>query len=101
MRRPPTSPPPQAALTGHLVFTTVHANSAFDVIGRFLHMNVDAHSLVAALKGVVAQRLVRMVCPHCAEQDSPASEILLESGLTKEGCKGWSFRLGRRWRGGR
>ena len=85
----------QAALTGHLVFTTVHANSAFDVIGRFLHMNVDAHSLVAALKGVVAQRLVRVVCPHCAEEESPPAEILLESGLTRQACSGWSFRLGR------
>jgi general secretion pathway protein E len=85
----------QAALTGHLVFTTVHANSAFDVIGRFLHMNVDAHSLVAALKGVVAQRLVRMVCPHCAEVDSPSSELFFESGLKEQECKDWKFRLGR------
>jgi general secretion pathway protein E len=85
----------QAALTGHLVFTTVHANSAFDVIGRFLHMNIDAHSLVAALKGVVAQRLVRMVCPHCAEPSFPDEELLKESGLKPRDCQDWSFRSGR------
>jgi general secretion pathway protein E len=57
----------QSALTGHLVFTTVHANNVFDVIGRFLHMQVDPYSFVSALNGVLAQRLVRLVCPHCAE----------------------------------
>lgn len=64
----------QSALTGHLVFTTVHANNAFDVIGRFLNMNVDPYSFVSALNIVVAQRLLRVVCKHCAEQ-LPASEI--------------------------
>jgi general secretion pathway protein E len=57
----------QSALTGHLVFTTVHANNAFDVIGRFLNMGVDPYSFVSALNIVVAQRLVRMICPQCAE----------------------------------
>jgi len=57
----------QAALTGHQVFTTVHANNVFDVIGRFSNMNVDSYSLVAALTGIVAQRLVRTVCQHCAK----------------------------------
>ena len=56
----------QAALTGHQVFTTVHANNAFDVIGRFSNMNVDTFSLVAALSGIVAQRLLRLLCPQCA-----------------------------------
>ncbi len=55
----------QAALTGHLVFTTVHANSVIDVIGRFIHMKLDLFSLVSALNGVVSQRLVRLLCPHC------------------------------------
>jgi general secretion pathway protein E len=55
----------QAALTGHQVFTTVHANNVFDVIGRFKNMGVDTYSLVAALTGVVAQRLVRLACVHC------------------------------------
>ncbi len=56
----------QAALTGHFVFTTVHANNAFDVISRFTHMEIDLHELVAALTCVVAQRLLRRLCPHCA-----------------------------------
>jgi general secretion pathway protein E len=56
----------QAALTGHLVFTTVHANSVFDVISRFSHMEVDLYSLVSALNGVVAQRLLRSNCPACS-----------------------------------
>jgi general secretion pathway protein E len=85
----------QAALTGHLVFTTVHANNAFDLIGRFLHMNADAHSLASALKGVVAQRLVRLVCTHCAAPDLPSAELLAESGLKREETLQWKFRLGR------
>ncbi len=56
----------QAALTGHLVFSTVHANSALDVIGRFSHMGLDLHNLVSALNAVLAQRLLRQVCPRCA-----------------------------------
>ena len=52
----------QSALTGHLVFTTVHANNVFDVMGRFVHMGVDTYSFVAALNGILAQRLVRLVC---------------------------------------
>jgi general secretion pathway protein E len=56
----------QAALTGHLVFSTVHANNVFDVLGRFEHMAVDPYTFVAALNGIVAQRLVRVFCTHCA-----------------------------------
>lgn len=55
----------QAALTGHQVFTTVHANNVFDVLGRFANMGVDSYSLVAALTGIMAQRLVRTLCPQC------------------------------------
>ena len=55
----------QSALTGHLVYTTVHANNAFDVLGRFMHMGVDPYNLVSALNAVVAQRLVRIVCKAC------------------------------------
>jgi general secretion pathway protein E len=55
----------QAALTGHLVFSTVHANNAFDVVGRFMHMGLDLYSVVAALNGVLAQRLMRINCRHC------------------------------------
>ncbi|MFX8191826.1 ATPase, T2SS/T4P/T4SS family, partial [Acinetobacter baumannii] len=50
----------QAALTGHLVFSTVHANNAFDVIGRFMHMGLDLYNVVSALNAVLAQRLVRL-----------------------------------------
>lgn len=63
----------QAALTGHLVFSTVHANNVFDVLGRFEHIQVDPYSLVSALNGIVAQRLIRLSCPHCAV-DVPAEK---------------------------
>ncbi len=84
----------QSALTGHLVFTTVHANNVFDVIGRFMHMNVDLYGFVSALNAILAQRLVRMVCPHCAATDTPDAGLLAESGLNKEHCNGWNFRAG-------
>lgn len=64
----------QSALTGHLVYTTVHANNVFDVIGRFVHMNVDLPSLLSALNGVVAQRLVRLVCRSCGSQRKTTEE---------------------------
>jgi general secretion pathway protein E len=57
----------QSALTGHLVFTSVHANNVFDVLGRFLHLGVDTYSFVSALNGVLAQRLVRLICEGCKE----------------------------------
>jgi len=85
----------QSALTGHLVFTTVHANNVFDVIGRFMHMNVDLYGFVSALNAILAQRLVRMVCPHCAEKFSPPEELLAESGLKKDDCKDWKFKIGK------
>ena len=71
----------QSALTGHLVFTTVHANNVFDVIGRFMHMNVDLYGFVSALNAILAQRLVRLICTHCAEEVQPSKELLAESGL--------------------
>jgi len=58
----------QSALTGHLVYTTVHANNAIDVLGRFQHMGVDSYNLVSALNGVLAQRLIRIVCRNCASR---------------------------------
>ncbi len=61
----------QAALTGHLVFTTVHANHAFDVIGRFLHMGADPHNFVSALNCIVAQRLLRLLCRACRTEAAP------------------------------
>ena len=84
----------QSALTGHLVFTTVHANNVFDVIGRFMHMGVDMYSLVSALNGVLAQRLVRVNCKHCEEEFEPSAELLTASGLTTEQVKGWTFKEG-------
>ena len=57
-----------AALTGHLVFTTVHANNVLDVLGRFLNMGVELYNFVSALNCILAQRLVRMICPHCKKQ---------------------------------
>jgi general secretion pathway protein E len=71
----------QSALTGHLVFTTVHANNVFDVIGRFMHMDVDPYSLVAALNGIVAQRLVRVNCHACRRPVTPPPALLAESGI--------------------
>ena len=71
----------QSALTGHLVFTSVHANSAFDVIGRFKHMGVDPYSFVSALNGIVAQRLVRINCPDCRRPAQPDADLLADSGI--------------------
>jgi type II secretory ATPase GspE/PulE/Tfp pilus assembly ATPase PilB-like protein len=71
----------QSALTGHLVFTTVHANNVVDVIGRFLNMKVDLYNFVSALNCVLAQRLVRRLCPHCKETVTYSRDALLESGL--------------------
>src|SRR2546423_7243688 len=85
----------QSALTGHLVFTTVHANNVFDVIGRFMHMNVDPYGLVAALDASLAQRVVRMICPHCAAPDAPSAELLAESGLEPSAVQGWKFTAGK------
>ena len=85
----------QSALTGHLVFTTVHANNVFDVIGRFMHMNVDLFSFVSALNAILAQRLVRLVCPHCGEDCRPDAALLKESGLTEAQAASFRFRTGR------
>jgi general secretion pathway protein E len=85
----------QSALTGHLVFTTVHANNVFDVIGRFMHMGVDPYSFVSALNGVLAQRLVRVSCPHCTEPYTPSLELLTDSGLRPDMAAGFNFRAGK------
>ncbi len=85
----------QSALTGHLVFTTVHANNVFDVIGRFTHMGVDPYSLVSALNGVLAQRLVRISCPHCVEPSEPGAELLKSSRIDPETVHEYKFMAGR------
>jgi general secretion pathway protein E len=84
----------QAALTGHLVFTTVHANNVFDVIGRFVHMQVEPYSFVSALNGIVAQRLVRVICLHCVRDAAPAADLLEASGIGPEHIAQFSFREG-------
>ena len=70
-----------SALTGHLVFTTVHANNVLDVLGRFLNMGVEAYQFVSALNCVLAQRLVRNICTHCKRPAKVSRALLEESGL--------------------
>ena len=84
----------QAALTGHLVYTTVHANNVFDVIGRFKHMGVEPYTFVSAMNGIVAQRLIRKLCNDCAVEHKPAPDLLAASGLTRERAQGFTFRAG-------
>ncbi len=84
----------QSALTGHLVLTTVHANNVFDVIGRFTNMNVDPYSFVSAINGIMAQRLVRTLCPHCAIDDQPEPALLHKSGISAESAHEYRFRRG-------
>jgi type II secretory ATPase GspE/PulE/Tfp pilus assembly ATPase PilB-like protein len=74
----------QSALTGHLVFTTVHANNVVDVLGRFLNMKVELYNFVSALNCILAQRLVRKICESCRHQVSYSSDYLAESGLPSE-----------------
>jgi type IV pilus assembly protein PilB len=71
----------QSALTGHLVFTTVHANNVVDVIGRFLNMGVEPYNFVSALNCILAQRLVRVICPNCRKQVFYTPDVLEASGL--------------------
>ena len=70
-----------AALTGHLVFTTVHANNVLDVLGRFLNMGVEPYNFVSAMNCILAQRLVRVICPHCRRRVEHTEEEFKESGL--------------------
>jgi type IV pilus assembly protein PilB len=73
-----------AALTGHLVFTTVHANNVLDVLGRFLNMGVEPYNFVSALNCILAQRLVRVICPHCKQTVEYPDDYLVESGLNPD-----------------
>ncbi|WP_417615447.1 GspE/PulE family protein [Oceanisphaera sp.] len=81
----------QSALTGHLVFTTIHANNVFDVIGRFTQMAVDPYSFVSALNAVLAQRLLRLVCPSCVTPVTPSQDELQASGLDSTSIEGFHF----------
>ncbi len=73
-----------SALTGHLVFTTVHANNVIDVIGRFINMGVEPYNFVSALNCVLAQRLVRLLCTRCRTLYQPSDAELREAGLNPE-----------------
>ena len=84
----------QSALTGHLVFTTVHANNVTDVIGRFINMGVEPYNFVSALNCIVAQRLVRVVCDHCKKLVRYPADLLQASGLDPEVWGGVSFTEG-------
>lgn len=86
----------QAALTGHLVLTTVHANNVFDVIGRFTHMGIDPYTLVSALTGIWAQRLLRRACSECAEPTSAPDEVneALSMQLSQSGTARWKTARG-------
>jgi type II secretory ATPase GspE/PulE/Tfp pilus assembly ATPase PilB-like protein len=84
----------QSALTGHLVFTTVHANNVVDVLGRFLNMGVDPYNFVSALNCILAQRLVRMICQNCQRPVTYPPEVLLESGLDPARFRDFEFKEG-------
>lgn len=81
----------QSALTGHLVLTTVHANNVFDVIGRFASMGIDTYNFLAALNCVLAQRLIRILCPSCRTPTKVQKTLIEESGLDYEQYKDTTF----------
>ena len=83
-----------SALTGHLVFTTVHANNVVDVLGRFLNMGVEAYNFVSALNCILAQRLVRTICEYCARPTRHTDEELVTSGLDPAEWRTFQFREG-------
>jgi type IV pilus assembly protein PilB len=85
----------QSALTGHLVFTTVHANNVVDVLGRFLNMKVELYNFVSALNCVLAQRLVRKICVHCKEPIQLTPEQIAEAGLDAANLRGQVFYEGK------
>ena len=84
-----------AALTGHLVFTTVHANNVLDVLGRFLNMGVEPYNFVSSLNCILAQRLVRIICPHCRTRVTYPDDYLADSGLNLEEWRHFNFHEGK------
>jgi type IV pilus assembly protein PilB len=84
----------QSALTGHLVFTTVHANNVVDVLGRFLNMGVEPYNFVSALNCIMAQRLVRTICEKCKRPGKVDPELIEESGLALADWKDVAFQEG-------
>lgn len=85
----------QSAMTGHLVFTTVHANNVVDVLGRFLNMNVEPYNFVSALNCILAQRLVRLICESCKRPVKASRRELIESGLDPDRYGDWTFYEGK------
>ncbi len=85
----------QSALTGHLVFTTVHANNVVDVVSRFLNMGVEPYNFVSALNCILAQRLVRLICPSCKTPVQATREQLVASGLDPSRYGDFTFHEGR------
>jgi len=85
----------QSALTGHLVFTTVHANNVIDVLGRFLNMGVEPYNFVSALNCILAQRLVRLICSSCKRPVKATRDQLLESGLDPNRYLDYTFHEGK------
>ncbi len=83
-----------SALTGHLVFTTVHANNVVDVLGRFVNMGVEVYNFVSALNCILAQRLVRTICEYCAKPVHHSDAELLASGMDPAEWRGFKFREG-------
>jgi type IV pilus assembly protein PilB len=84
----------QSSLTGHLVFTTIHTNDAPSTIPRLLDLGLEPFLITATLEGIVAQRLVRLICPRCKEEYQPTAEMLYELGLTVDQVAGKSFYRG-------
>ncbi|MFW1748103.1 GspE/PulE family protein [Acinetobacter guillouiae] len=84
----------QAALTGHLVYSSVHANHALDVIGRFRHMEIDLFGFLNSLNGIIAQRLIRLNCAKCSHKIQLNDEIIKISGLTLDELKGYNLMQG-------
>lgn len=85
----------QSALTGHMVFSSVHANTTFDVISRFVHMGIEPYSLVPALNCIVSQRLIRRICEHCKDEYKPTDDEIALSGLSDTHDKSASFFYGK------
>ncbi len=85
----------QSALTGHLVFTTVHANNVVDVVGRFINMNVEPYNFVSALNCILAQRLVRLICGSCKRSLAASDQQLVESGLDPKRWRDFTFHEGK------
>ena len=84
----------QSALTGHLVFTTVHANNVTDVIGRFINMGVEPYNFVSALNCILAQRLVRVICESCKRPKKHTAQELIDSGLDPAAVSDYRFAEG-------